>query len=58
MAYRLMAPLFQSASQGALPQLFAATTPEAQPGGHYGPDQFGGMRSWPKACRIGRLGAR
>jgi protochlorophyllide reductase len=52
LAYRLMDPLFQSAAMGALPQLFAATAPEAEPGGHYGPNQWGGMRGWPTAVRI------
>jgi protochlorophyllide reductase len=51
LAYRLMAPLFQSAAMGALPQLYAATAPEARPGGHYGPDQLGGMRGWPTEAR-------
>ncbi len=51
-AYRLMDPLFQSAAMGALPQLFAATAPEAQGGEHYGPDQRGGMRGWPRLCRV------
>jgi len=49
--YRLLDPLFQSAAQGALPQLFAATAAEAQPAGHYGPNQLGGMRGWPAAVR-------
>ncbi|MEC7896729.1 MAG: oxidoreductase [Cyanobacteriota bacterium] len=48
MAYRLMDPLFQSAAQGALPQLHAATSPSAKGGEHYGPGQFGGMRGAPK----------
>jgi len=48
-AYTLMGPLFQSAAQGALPQLFALTAPEAQPGGHYGPSELGGIKGWPKA---------
>ena len=48
-AYSLMGPLFQSAAQGALPQLFALTAPQAQPGGHYGPSQLGGIKGWPKA---------
>ncbi|MEB3326424.1 MAG: oxidoreductase [Synechococcus sp.] len=48
MAYRLMDPLFQSSAMGALPQLFAATAPSARPGGHYGPDQLGGMRGHPR----------
>lgn len=52
LAYQLMGPLLQSAAMGALPQLFAATAPEATPGGHYGPDQFGGMRGWPTEVRI------
>jgi protochlorophyllide reductase len=51
LAYRLMAPLFQSAAMGALPQLYAATAAEAQPGGHYAPDQWGGMRGWPTEAR-------
>ncbi|WP_225867366.1 oxidoreductase [Cyanobium sp. NIES-981] len=51
-AYRLMGPLFQSAAMGALPQLYAATAPSASPGGHYGPDQWGGMRGWPKAVPV------
>ena len=51
LAYRLMAPLFQGAAMGALPQLYAATAPEAVPGGHYGPNQWGGMRGWPSAAR-------
>lgn len=51
-AYRLMGPLFQSAVMGALPQLYAATAAGAEPGGHYGPDQLGGMRGFPTAVRI------
>ena len=52
LAYRLMGPVFQSAVMGALPQLYAATAAEARPGGHYGPDQLGGMRGWPTEARI------
>lgn len=33
----LLSPIFQSAEMGALPQLFAATSPEAKGGEHYGP---------------------
>ncbi|MEB3256153.1 MAG: oxidoreductase [Synechococcaceae cyanobacterium] len=51
LAYRLMGPLFQSAAMGALPQLFAATAPQARPGGHYAPDQWGGTRGWPSEAR-------
>lgn len=31
-------------AEGALPTLFAATSPEAENGGYYGPQQFGEMR--------------
>jgi protochlorophyllide reductase len=51
-AYRLMDPLFQSAAMGALPQLFAATAAEAEPGGHYGPSRFGGLNGWPAPARV------
>jgi protochlorophyllide reductase len=54
LAYRLMGPLFQSAAQGALPQLFAATAPEAEPGGHYGPSELGGIKGWPKAVPMAK----
>ncbi|MFZ9270142.1 MAG: oxidoreductase [Prochlorococcaceae cyanobacterium] len=54
LAYQLMGPLFQSAAQGALPQLFALTAPEAQPGGHYGPSELGGMKGWPKAVPMAK----
>ena len=52
LAYRLMDPLFQSAAMGALPQLFAATAPAAEPGSFYGPGGLGNMKGYPKACRI------
>ena len=52
LAYRVMGPLMQSSVMGALPQLFAATAPAARPGGHYGPDQLGGMRGHPKAVPV------
>jgi protochlorophyllide reductase len=52
LAYRLMDPLFQSAAQGALPQLHAATAADVAPGGHYGPDGWGGMRGWPTPVRV------
>ena len=48
LAYRLMDPLFQSAAQGALPQLRAATDPQAKGGEHYAPGQFGGLRGTPE----------
>ncbi|MEU4739606.1 oxidoreductase [Actinosynnema sp. NPDC023658] len=37
----------QSVEVGALPQLYAATSPDAEPGGYYGPDGFRGMRGHP-----------
>lgn len=52
LAYRLMDPLFQSAAMGALPQLFAATAPDAEAGGFYGPGGLGNLKGYPKACRI------
>jgi protochlorophyllide reductase len=51
-AYRLMDPLFQTAAMGALPQLYAATAPEAPAAGHFGPDGFGGMRGWPRSVPV------
>ena len=38
----------QSAAQGALPLLYAATAPDAEGGGYYGPDGFQGMRGYPE----------
>lgn len=37
----------QEASNGALPQLFAATSPQARSGAYYGPDGLGQMRGAP-----------
>ena len=39
--------LFQPAAQGALPTLFAATSPEAKGGGYYGPDKRSETRGFP-----------
>lgn len=44
--------LFQPASQGALPTLFAATSPEARPGAYYGPDRMSETRGFPTAARV------
>ncbi|MDF0519105.1 SDR family oxidoreductase [Bradyrhizobium yuanmingense] len=46
--------LFQSPAQGALPTLFAATSPLAEPGGYYGPDRLGETRGAPAAARVPR----
>jgi NAD(P)-dependent dehydrogenase (short-subunit alcohol dehydrogenase family) len=43
--------LFQPAAQGALPSLFAATSPDALPGGYYGPDRLGETRGHPTAAK-------
>jgi NAD(P)-dependent dehydrogenase (short-subunit alcohol dehydrogenase family) len=39
--------LFQPAQQGALPTLFAATSPDAKGGGYYGPDRMSETRGFP-----------
>ena len=38
----------QRTEMGALPQLFAATSPDAVHRGYYGPGGFGGMRGYPQ----------
>ncbi|MFF8799312.1 MULTISPECIES: oxidoreductase [unclassified Methylobacterium] len=42
----------QSAAQGALPILYAATAPDASGGGYYGPDGFWEARGYPKPAAI------
>ena len=42
----------QSAAEGALPILFAATSPEAKEGGYYGPDGWGELRGVPAPAVI------
>jgi NAD(P)-dependent dehydrogenase (short-subunit alcohol dehydrogenase family) len=50
----LAAPIFsQSAEDGALPILFAATSPGAEPGGYYGPNGIGELKGPPGPARIG-----
>ncbi|MBJ3783681.1 oxidoreductase [Devosia sediminis] len=44
--------LFQPAAQGALPTLYAATAPEAEGGGYYGPDGLGETRGYPARSRV------
>lgn len=46
--------LFQPVAQGALPTLFAATSPGAQPGAYYGPDKLGETRGAPAPARTPR----
>ncbi|RXT49098.1 SDR family oxidoreductase [Bradyrhizobium betae] len=42
----------QSAAEGALPTLFAATSPAAEPGGYYGPNWFYELKGPPVVARI------
>ena len=42
----------QSAAEGALPTLFAATSPAAEPGGYYGPNWFYELKGPPVPARI------
>jgi len=44
--------LFQPAAQGALPTLFAATSPKARPGVYYGPDKWNEARGFPGEAKI------
>ena len=41
----------QSSAAGALVTLYAATIPDAVPGGYYGPDGFGELKGRPKIAR-------
>lgn len=41
-----------SAAEGALPTLFAATSPAAEPGGYYGPNWFYELKGRPAPARI------
>jgi NAD(P)-dependent dehydrogenase (short-subunit alcohol dehydrogenase family) len=42
----------QSAAEGALPTLFAATSPQAKPSGYYGPNGFYELRGPPSQAKI------
>lgn len=46
--------LFQPADRGALPTLYAATSPRANGGRYYGPDGMGEVRGWPTEARAPR----
>lgn len=51
----LLAPvLSQSAAEGALPTLFAATAPDAKPAGYYGPQGLFEMKGAVGEARIGK----
>jgi NAD(P)-dependent dehydrogenase (short-subunit alcohol dehydrogenase family) len=50
---RLLQPsLSHSAAEGALPTLFAATSPEAKPAGYYGPNGFYELKGPPVPAKI------
>ncbi len=44
--------LFQPSAQGALPTLYAATSPEAKGGVYYGPDKLSETRGFPTIAKI------
>src|SRR6202011_5541713 len=48
----LQPALSQSAAEGALPTLFAATSPEAKPAGYYGPNGFYELKGPPVPAKI------
>lgn len=48
----LMMPVMQSAAAGAMPTLCAATAPDANPAGFYGPSHFFGVRGPVKETRL------
>lgn len=52
LARRALWFMFQPAAQGALPTLFAATSPQARRGAYYGPDRFGETRGHPTEARV------
>ncbi|WP_343948941.1 oxidoreductase [Nonomuraea longicatena] len=49
---RILSPLAQAADQGALPQLYAATAPDAASGQFFGPDGRGELRGAPTRVRL------
>jgi len=50
--FRWLPFMFQPAAQGALPTLYAATSPQALAGGYYGPKGFRGLRGLPGVVPI------
>lgn len=52
LARRFLWFLFQPAAQGALPTLFAATSPLAAGGAYYGPDRLGEVRGHPTLAKV------
>lgn len=45
--FRFVPVMWQDPAQGALPVLCAATSPQANGGGYYGPQGLGGIRGLP-----------
>lgn len=52
-----LTPIAQSAADGALPALFAATSPHAANGKYYGPDGIGELRGAPTEVKYRRAAA-
>lgn len=52
MARTFLPFLFQPVAQGALPTLYAATSPDAVAGGYYGPDRLVETRGSPAAAKV------
>lgn len=52
LARRFLWFLFQPVAQGALPTLFAATSPQVQGGTYYGPDKLSETRGYPAAAKV------
>lgn len=51
-ARTLLPFLFQPVAQGALPTLYAATSPDAVAGGYYGPDRLAETRGSPTGAKV------
>ena len=52
LAAMLLRPMSHSAAAGALPTLFAATSPDAEAGGYYGPNGFYELKGAPAPAKI------
>lgn len=52
MARTLLPFMFQEPAQGALPTLFAATSPDAKGGLYYGPDKMDEIRGFPAIAKV------
>jgi NAD(P)-dependent dehydrogenase (short-subunit alcohol dehydrogenase family) len=48
-------PIMQTSADGADPTLFAATAPDAKPGGFYGPSRLFGLRGPADEARLARM---